>query len=110
MKQYSEFEIDIFGDDFNKLSIHEKDQVKLDVFDYLLFENDKELFHAKWEEHETDMGEISKLFPFVFKLSLCGIDPCDLQVKYFYEGKMQLCCCKITFDKFNKSKLKEIKK
>ena len=66
-------------------------------------------FHEanKWYEHERDMKSISRDFPaVVFTLSGIGEENSDMWVKYFKNGKVQVCRAKITFDKYNETELK----
>lgn len=64
---------------------------------------------CKWYEHEKDVAEFSKLYPDVlFELDGAGEDKGDIWRKYFLNGKVQVCEAKITYPKFNKSKLEEV--
>jgi hypothetical protein len=69
---------------------------------------------AFWEEgvgswdkkHERDMKKYSKKHPTVlFELIGKGENDDDRWKKYFKNGKMQVCKAKITYPKFNESKL-----
>lgn len=61
---------------------------------------------CKWYEHEEDMRELSRRFPDVlFKLSGHGEKKGDIWVKYFKNGKMQVCKVRIEFEPFDESKL-----
>lgn len=60
-----------------------------------------------WYDHEKDMKEVSKKFPhLLFKLKGEGDNAGDIWCKYFLAGKMQVCKAKITFEDFDKNKLK----
>lgn len=62
---------------------------------------------TKWYDHEKDMREISKQYPdVIFQLNGEGEESGDIWVKYFVNGKMQVAKAKITFDDFDKKKLK----
>lgn len=61
---------------------------------------------CKWYSHEKDMSIVSKEFPnHVLKLMGEGEESGDIWVKYFKDGKVQVCKAKITFDAFDESKL-----
>jgi len=60
-----------------------------------------------WYRHEDDMRKFSKKHPkTLFKLSGHGEDNEDIWIEYYLNGKMQRTKAKITFDEFDKSKLK----
>lgn len=60
-----------------------------------------------WYEHVNNMKELSLMYPDVlFKLSGEGEEQGDVWVKYFKNGKMQLCMAWLVLnDKFDESKL-----
>lgn len=61
-----------------------------------------------WYDWEEDMILLSKKFPDVlFKLHGTGDDPEDLWEAYFFDGKIQVCPVKITYDDFDPAKLIE---
>ncbi|WP_090739424.1 hypothetical protein [Paenibacillus sp. Mc5Re-14] len=82
-----------------------------------IIDSDKEMFYGlepdgstydsvKWYDHEQDMKYISKLYSnHIFKLCGEGEDNSDIWVKYFKDGKMQVCRAKITFDEYDEKKL-----
>lgn len=60
-----------------------------------------------WDSHEKDMVKLSKQFPNVlFVLSGVGDLPEDLWKKYFYNGLVQRAPAIITYDEFDKCKLR----
>ena len=70
--------------------------------DYNPFED-----NCKWYEHEKDMRAVSSKYPeTLFLLEGEGEESGDIWKKYFLNGKMQTCKSIITFEEFDKSKLK----
>lgn len=62
---------------------------------------------AKWYEYEEELQEFSAKHPDVlFTLYGEGEESGDLWIRYFKNGKVQLCPAKITYDPFNESLLK----
>jgi hypothetical protein len=62
---------------------------------------------TKWYEHEEHMRKISLQYPdVIFELRGEGEESGDIWVKYFVNGKMQLCAAKIVFEEFDEKKLK----
>jgi len=60
-----------------------------------------------WYNYQDDLKEFSKNFPtMIFKLNGEGEENGDIWEAYFKNGKMQLCEARITFDKYDESKLK----
>jgi len=63
----------------------------------------------KWYDHEEDMCKLSELFPDVlFTLEGNGEEQDDIWREYFYCGLFQYAPAIITFDKFDKNKLKKL--
>ena len=61
---------------------------------------------CKWYDHQEKMVVLSKKFPTVlFTLSGEGEESGDLWVKYFFNGKCQIEKAKVTYNKFDRSKL-----
>ena len=57
---------------------------------------------GEWYEHEADMKALSATFPDVlFSLEAEGAENGDLWIKYFKEGKCQVCKATITFPSYN---------
>ena len=72
------------------------------VYDFWLGDSEE----CKWYDHEDDMKVFSRKFPtLLFKLEGKGEESGDMWVKYFRDGKMQVCEAKITFDDYDESKL-----
>lgn len=62
---------------------------------------------CKWYEHDDDMKALSKKYPkTIFVLEGKGEEPEDIWRAYYQNGKMQLCKASITFDDFDRDKLK----
>lgn len=62
---------------------------------------------CKWYDHETDVKRLSALFPgMLFTLNGEGEESGDIWVKYFLDGKVQVCKAKIVFDSFDPGYLK----
>ena len=62
---------------------------------------------VKWYEHEKDMKAYSLLHPTVlFTVGWDGEEQGDTGVRYFKNGKMQVCKAIITCDPFNELLLK----
>ena len=60
-----------------------------------------------WLDHENDLREFSKHYEdFQFSLYGQGTEAPDVWIKHFMNGKMQYCPAIITFDDFDKKKLK----
>lgn len=63
--------------------------------------------NGKWYEHEDFFKKITKEYPGVLvELYGEGEEAGDIWIKYFKDGKMQLCEAQIVFDSFDESKLK----
>lgn len=66
---------------------------------------------AKWYDWESDMSLLSKRFPDVlFCLHGDGEDSDDKWDAYFLNGMRQLCPAVITYDSFDPTKLRPVKK
>ena len=62
---------------------------------------------CKWYDHEKDMKAFSKEHPeAVFKLAGIGEEQPDMWIKYFCNGRMQVCNAVITYDDYDYKKLK----
>lgn len=62
---------------------------------------------TKWYEHENHMRKISLQYPdVIFELKGEGEESGDIWVKYFVNGKMQVCNATIVFEPFDEKKLK----
>lgn len=62
---------------------------------------------VKWYDHEEHMVKMSKhIKDVLFKLEGKGEESGDIWIKYFLNGKKQICRGNIVFDDFDESKLK----
>ncbi len=62
--------------------------------------------YCKWYDHEADMKNFSRKHPeIVFELEGNGENNSDMWLKYFKDGKMQVCQAKFEFDPYDESKL-----
>lgn len=62
----------------------------------------------KWYDHENDLKEFSsrpKYKDVLFALSGIGENEGDIWIKYFKNGKMQVCEAEIVYPSFDESKL-----
>jgi len=60
----------------------------------------------KWYSHEKDMKKFSEKYPDkLFKLQGDGEESGDMWIKYFQNGKVQICKAVLVFDEFNPKKL-----
>ena len=73
-------------------------------------ENAKYAFSGEsciWSTHEKELRDFSKKHrDYLFSLYGQGDEAPDIWIKYFMNGKMQYCPANITFDEFDKKKLK----
>lgn len=90
----------IFVEEYIDKSFFERDIAELSGYQYVWSDM------CKWYDHEVDMRNYSKNFPeVIFKLEGEGEESGDLWVKYFKNGKMQVCKARIEFDPFNEKEL-----
>lgn len=75
---------------------------------FCLFVDGSPIEPGKWYEHESDMAELSRHHPEVLFTLDMVIETTEHHRKYFMGGLMQHAPGKITFDDFNRSKLKSI--
>lgn len=79
---------------------------KRDVIGYALTEDLYCADHVKWYDHDSDMIEVSKLFPDVlFCLHGEGELNADLWDAYYLDGKMQDCQATVVYPPFDPAKL-----
>jgi hypothetical protein len=63
---------------------------------------------CKWYGHTEDMIKMSLQFPdLIFQLKGEGEEPEDIWIKYYKNGKVQICHAKITFDEYDETKLEK---
>lgn len=73
---------------------------------YAIDEDGSPANECKWYEHEDDMKKISRKHPgIVFALKGEGEESGDVWMKYFRDGKVQVCETIIAFDAFDPKKL-----
>ena len=78
-----------------------------DYFDSLC--RNEGALNARWYDHEYDIAEASKnpkFKDYLIKLIGEGEEPGDLWIKYFKNGKVQVCKAEIVYPHFDESKLK----
>lgn len=93
-----------------KLSFDTSIVDKQEVFDYI-----KEKFYqwfdcgyvnSKWYQHVPEMVEVSKKWPDVlFTLEGVGEESGDMWIKYFKNGKVQICPAVLTYPEFDESEM-----
>ena len=65
------------------------------------------LTSVKWYDNETQMREISKLWPdYLFSLKRVGEEENDMVMEYYLDGKLQKVAATISFPPFDKNELK----
>jgi len=102
MGYYTRYELDVDGDSSLIAELLNNNEEA----SYALCENGDTEESCKWYNHEIAIKEFSKKHPdTIFKLSGVGEESPDLWVKYFKDGKMQVCTAVITYDAFDESKL-----
>ena len=93
------------NDEYSEIELYLNSDDNEDKYFYHLLDRDYN-DAVTWYNHETDMKEISKLFPdVVFQLDGEGDQNLDVWTKYFKNGKMQDCPAIISFDEYNENKL-----
>lgn len=71
------------------------------------WDDNLELHDAKWYNHHNDMIYVSTQYPYVeFTLKGEGEESGDLWKTYYLNGKYQEAKAKITYDEYDRSKLK----
>lgn len=61
---------------------------------------------SKWESHENDLKEFSKIQKDILFTLYGEGEPGNLWIKYFKNGKIQFAPADISFDEFDNKKLK----
>ncbi|MEK4006519.1 hypothetical protein [Paenibacillus sp. FSL H3-0333] len=103
MGYYTQYELDFVGNiepnDYEEIQVYIRSD---DTMQYAIVDEQE----CKWYDHEKDMIQMSKRFPYVvFMLRGQGEESGDLWVKYFKDGKRQIAEARITYDEFDSNKL-----
>lgn len=99
MGYFTRYDLDILGNNSEYID-HEGNIIKFTNGDANFY------YQIKWYDHEKNIKEYSKLHPqIVFKLFGEGEENGDSWIKYFMNGKMQICKAQITYDDFDIKKL-----
>ena len=81
-------------------------RAEYDEAKYALDDNGKSGERCKWYDHDNNLINFSKKYPYaLFKLEGEGDECGDIWASYYRDGKMQRCKAKITFDKFDEKLL-----
>ncbi len=97
MSYYTEYTLSAKGGNIN----YEEVQKKLEEISGCKIKFDRN-YPCKWYRHEKDMKVISKIYPdILFILEGIGEESEDMWMKYFKNGKMQVCKAEIVFPAFN---------
>lgn len=105
MGYYTEYSLAVSGKD--ELDIIDDLRKRYESAAFAFDEDGAPQDSCKWYDHETDMKYFSSLHPdLLFTLTGDGEESGDIWVKYFKNGKMQLCKAKIVLDPFDESQLK----
>ena len=103
MGYYSHFKLTVKGPKKNK--VYQEIVSDEDSMFYQAFESGE---RGKWYEHVADMVELSKQYPEnLFILNREGEESGHLERKYFKNGKVQYAPEKISYERFNESKLRD---
>jgi uncharacterized protein YuzE len=105
MGYYTGYSLTVSGN--NELAIIAELRSRYESAGYALTENGDTQDTCKWYDHETDLAYFSKQNPeALFTLNGNGEDSPDLWVKYFKNGKKQICKGEIVYPPVDESKLK----
>lgn len=81
-----------------------------ELVEFYMDESGETIEPTKWYDHSNDIKRLSKKFPdTIFKLEGVGEESGDIWIKYFKNGKRQICEAKITFDEYDENKLTDEK-
>ena len=111
MGYYTNFELSILDKESRELTALDKtlleDEIdKMDVFDGGNID-DGYYTYAKWYDYDEDMALLSARFPgIVFYLHGDGEETTDIWDAYFLDGAGQFCPATISYDPFDRSRLK----
>jgi len=108
MGYYTKFDLEVVGISWQEAyniiadlrSVDENAEYALDECGESSFER------LKWYSHEQDMKKFSEKYPDeVFKLQGEGEESGDVWIKYFRNGKVQVCKAVLVFEEYDPRKL-----
>lgn len=88
--------------DLSEVSLEQQEQLDK-IVGYNISENP---IGVKWYNHEQDLLKLSLMYPEdIIEVSGVGEESGDIWIKYFKNGKVQVCNAIISFDSFDEGKL-----
>ena len=101
MGYYTQFKLKIVEGEGNVYD-HEEEIGKITCYNASPFDDE-----LKWYDHEEDMRLYSKSHPdILFSVEGLGEDQGDHWIKYFKDGKMQMCKAIVSFEEYDPQKMK----